>query len=199
LFKAIDDVDAGEAMKRSSSDKQFNPVFLPKGDIRDKLRAMPGAQKKGRADCSTRPRQSAICNRQSEMLTPGSCGVPRPPASSCRRGPRSQTPHTPRAPRYQVGIRLRYRPIGESIWRDGQSENISHTGVLFQPEAPLSRDTPIEMMLEMPAEVADSTGMLIRRGRIVRGVPPSPLEDRPAYAAAAFEYEYVPPPDPRRI
>lgn len=110
-----------------------------------------------------------------------------------------QSPHIPRAPRYQVLIPLRYRPIGESAWLDGQSENISHTGVLFQPEAPLSRHTPIEMMLEMPAEVAGSTGMLIRRGRIVRFVLPSPLEDRPVYAAAAFDSGYVHPPDPRRI
>jgi hypothetical protein len=110
-----------------------------------------------------------------------------------------QTPHVPRAPRYQVGIRLRYRPVGESIWREGKSENISRTGVLFQPEAALSRDTPIEMLLEMPAAVAASAGMLIRRGRIVRGVPPSSLEDRPAYAAAAFDYDYVHPRDPRRI
>ena len=112
----------------------------------------------------------------------------------------SQTPHIPRAPRYQVGIHLRYRRIGESTWRDGKSENVSHTGVLFLPEAALSRDTPIEMMLEMPAEVPGSTGMLIRRGRIVRGVSPSSLEDRrPAYAAVAFDHDYWPPPDPRRI
>jgi len=111
----------------------------------------------------------------------------------------SQPPHIPRAPRYRVGISLRYRPIGEAVWRDAKSENISRTGVLFQSNAPLSRDTLIELMLEMPAEMASSTGMLIRRGRIVRGVPPSPLEDQPAYAAAAFEYEYWAPPDPRRI
>ena len=109
-----------------------------------------------------------------------------------------QTHHIPRAPRYQVFIPLRYRPLGELVWLEGQSENISHTGVLFQPEAPLLRFTPIEMMLEMPAEVAGSTGMLIRRGRIVREVP-SALEDRPVFAAAAFDYGYVHPPDPRRI
>jgi len=111
----------------------------------------------------------------------------------------SQTPHIPRAPRHQVDIRLRYRAIGESTWRDGKSENVSDTGVLFQPEAVLSRDTLIELMMEMPAAVIGSTGMLLRRGRIVRGVPPSPLEDRPPYAAATFDHGYGHPPDPRRI
>jgi hypothetical protein len=110
-----------------------------------------------------------------------------------------QTPHIPRAPRFAVNLQLRYRPIGESTWRDGKSQNVSRTGVLFLPEAALSRDTAIELLLEMPAEIPDSKGMLLRRGRIVRGMPPSSLQDRPAYAAAAFEHEYWPPPDPRRI
>jgi len=89
--------------------------------------------------------------------------------------------------------------MGESIWRDGTSQNVSHTGVLFLPEAALSLNTSIELMLEMPAEMPASKGMLLRRGRIVRGVAPSALRDRPAYAAAAFEHDYWPPPDPRRI
>ena|SRR5688572_6070917 len=111
----------------------------------------------------------------------------------------AQTPHIPRAPRFDVGVHLRYRPIGESLWRDGTSRNVSLTGVLFQPEAALSRDTPIEMLLEMPAEVPHARGMLLRRGRIVRGVPPTSRDAQPAYAAAAFEHHYWPPPDPRRI
>ena len=89
--------------------------------------------------------------------------------------------------------------MGESIWRDGKSQNVSHSGVLFLPEAALSLHTSIELMLEMPAEMPASKGMLLRRGRIVRGVPPSAPRDRPAYAAAAFEHDYWPPRDPRRI
>ena len=77
--------------------------------------------------------------------------------------------------------------------------DVSCTGVLFLPEVTLLRDTPIEMMLELPAEMPASRGMLIRRGRIVRGAAPSLLSDRPAYAAEAFERVYGPPPDPRRI
>ena len=105
----------------------------------------------------------------------------------------AQTPHIPRAPRLDVGVHLRYRPIGESTWRDGKSQNVSCTGVLFQPEAALSRDTTIEMMLEMPAEVPAAKGMLLRRGRIV-GACRRHRRDRPAFAAAAFEHDYWPPP-----
>jgi hypothetical protein len=110
-----------------------------------------------------------------------------------------QTPHIPRAPRFEVGVLVRYRPMGESIWRDGRSQNVSCTGVLFLPEITLLRDTAIEMMLELPAEMPASRGMLIRRGRIVRGTAPSSLSDRPAYAAAAFDRVYLRPTDPRRI
>ena len=77
--------------------------------------------------------------------------------------------------------------------------DVSCTGVLFLPEVTLLRDTPIEMMLELPAEMPASRGMLIRRGRIVREAGPSSLSDRPGYAAAAFERVYWLPPDPRRI
>jgi len=114
----------------------------------------------------------------------------------------AQTPFIPRAPRYQIGILLRYRPIGEPIWREGRSENISRTGVLFSPERVLSVHTHIELMLEMPAEVAASTGVHLRRGRVVRAIQASHLEDSPPYAAAVFEFDYTHPPDPldpRRI
>jgi hypothetical protein len=89
--------------------------------------------------------------------------------------------------------------MGESIWRDGTSRNVSHTGVLFLPEAALPRDTSIELMLEMPAEMPALKGMLLRRGRIVREVAPSAPRDRPVYAAVAFENDYWPSRDPRRI
>jgi hypothetical protein len=71
--------------------------------------------------------------------------------------------------------------------------------VLFLPEGTLLRDMQIEMMLELPAELPASRGMLIRRGRIVRGAAQSSPGDRPACAAAAFEQVYWTPSDPRRI
>lgn len=94
---------------------------------------------------------------------------------------------------------LRYKSTEDVIWHDGTSENISRTGLLFCPERMLSAQTPIEVMLEMPAEVTLASGVHIRRGRIVRAVPPSPRENRPAYAAAVFELDYTHPDDPRRI
>jgi len=108
-------------------------------------------------------------------------------------------PYIPRAPRYQIEISLRYRPIGETIWRDGQSENVSRTGVLFRPERGLSLRTHVELLLEMPAELAAAAGVHVRRGRIVRSTGPSIRDDTPTFAAAAFDFDYFPSLDPRRI
>jgi hypothetical protein len=105
----------------------------------------------------------------------------------------------PRATRYRITIAVRYRKTGEAAWREGRSENISRTGLLFRAERMLPAQTPIEMMLEMPAEVSAASGVHVRRGRIVRAAPASPHENQPAYAAAAFELDYTHPDDPRRI
>lgn len=89
--------------------------------------------------------------------------------------------------------------MGDIIWHDGRSENVSRSGVLFHPERGLSLHTQIEMMFTMPAEMTSSAGVHVRRARIVRSIP-APLDGkRLPYVAAAFEFEYVSPRDPRRI
>ena len=44
-------------------------------------------------------------------------------------------PTLPRAPRYTLQIPLRYRQAGDPSWREGRSENISRSGVLFRTDA----------------------------------------------------------------
>lgn len=105
----------------------------------------------------------------------------------------------PRAPRYQVEVELRYRPIGEILWHDGRSENVSRSGVLFHPECGLSLHTQIEVMFAMPVEMTSPAAMDVRRARIVRSIPASLNGKSLPYVAAAFEFEYVSPHDPRRI
>ena len=58
----------------------------------------------------------------------------------------------------------------------------------------------LEMMLDVPTIVsASASGSALRRGRVVRAVPPSRLENRPAVAAAFIDFQHTPPIDPRRI
>jgi len=105
----------------------------------------------------------------------------------------------PRAVRHRITIALRYRKTGDPIWRDGLSENISRTGLLFRAERLLPAQTAIEMMLELPSEVAGSGGVHVRRGRVVRIDSPPQYDRQPAHVAAAFDIDYVHPDDPRRI
>lgn len=111
-----------------------------------------------------------------------------------------QPHHSPRAPRFSIPIAILYRTPGDAAWLEGWTENISRSGVLFRADREIDLDTPVEMMMEIPTWIATpGAGTTICRGRIVRAVPPSPLEDRPAFAAAILEYARARPSDPRRI
>ena len=109
-------------------------------------------------------------------------------------------PYSPRAPRFSIPIAILYRTPGDASWLTGWTENISKSGVLFRTDRPIKLNTPVELMLEIPTFISTPVaGPTICRGCIVRAVPPSPLEDRPAFAARILEYELARPSDPRRI
>jgi len=111
-----------------------------------------------------------------------------------------QPHHTPRSPRFAIPIAILYRTPGDAAWTEGWTENISKSGVLFRADRAIPLDTPVELMMEIPTFIATPVaGPAICRGRIVRTVAASPLEDRPAFAARILEYELTRPSDPRRI
>jgi PilZ domain-containing protein len=112
----------------------------------------------------------------------------------------SQPRRSPRAPRFAIPIAILYRTPSDATWLEGWTENISKSGVLFRADRKIELNTPVEMMMEIPTFIATPVaGPAICRGRIVRAVAPSPLEDRPAFAATILEYELARPADPRRI
>lgn len=78
---------------------------------------------------------------------------------------------------------------GETGWRDGTTENISRSGVLFRTEGALRVDTPIEMRLVLPVggEV-QQLPELFCSGHIVRTVVDPRKDQRPAFAAAITRY-----------
>ena len=108
--------------------------------------------------------------------------------------------HQSRAPRFSIPIPILYRTPGDATWLEGWTENISKSGVLFRADRAITLDTPVEMMMEIPTWISTPVaGPAICRGRIVRAVAPSPLEECPAFAARILEYELARPSDPRRI
>jgi hypothetical protein len=111
-----------------------------------------------------------------------------------------------RAPRFPLRIALRYRSSNDPHWRDGQTENISRSGVLFRTEHPMPPQTPIEIVLALPAEIAgtEAAATVICRGRVVRmeaGRRAPNGDDRPAVAAtiAGYRLAHFQGDDPRRI
>jgi len=104
----------------------------------------------------------------------------------------------PRAQRFSLPSSILYRPAGEARWRQGQTENVSRSGVLFHGQEPVDIETTVEVMLDVPAGVlGKSAGASVGRGRIVRREA-EPGEARRAFAAAISNWEVLPL-DPRRI
>ena len=114
----------------------------------------------------------------------------------------SPQPRSTRAPRFPLRIALRYRPAGDDAWRDGRSENISRSGVLFRTDQSPATQTTIEMMLTLQGELGEDVyGMVICRGRVVRVESGVPGDPRPAVAATIAGYRLIHSQgdDPRRI
>jgi len=111
-----------------------------------------------------------------------------------------------RAPRYPIRIPLRFRASSDAQWREGYTENISRSGVLFRTDQPMPLQTAIEMLLALPMEIAGAgtSATVICRGRVVRTDElrdDSTGDPRPAVAAtiAGYRLAHFQGNDPRRI
>ena len=77
-------------------------------------------------------------------------------------------PPTNRAPRYPLQMTIRFRRCGDDTWQEGQTLNISESGVLFRTSGPpVTRDTTLEMALEMSA-LGPRIANVTCTGRVVR-------------------------------
>jgi hypothetical protein len=114
-----------------------------------------------------------------------------------------KNPAYARAPRYRLQIPLRYRSTGDDEWRDGRTENISRSGVLFRTDRLMPPQTRIEMLLALPAELGgDEAATVICRGRIVRTGPRTEEPDAGHVVAATiagYRIAHSEGNDPRRI
>jgi PAS domain S-box-containing protein len=101
-----------------------------------------------------------------------------------------QLPST-RAQRFQLHLPLKYRRLDEEVWHDGQTKNISRSGLLFQAEDLLQPNVVLEINLVLPAEIAGlSATEVVCRGEIVRTVQPMGAEMPPALAARILQYHF---------
>jgi PAS domain S-box-containing protein len=100
--------------------------------------------------------------------------------------------HTPpqRAQRFQLQLPLKYRRLDEERWHDGETRNISRSGLLFQAEDPLQPNVVLEINLVLPAEIAGlSPTEVVCRGEVVRTEEVG-SEMTPALAAKILQYRF---------
>ena len=98
-------------------------------------------------------------------------------------------PPAQRAPRYTIHLPLKYRPSGTADWWEGQTENISRSGVLFRTDHLMALQTPVDVLMSLPDEVGDTgSGMVVCHGRVVRTEPPRPYDPRSAVAVTIASY-----------
>lgn len=96
-----------------------------------------------------------------------------------------------RAQRFQLHLPLKYRRLDEDKWHEGQTRNISRSGLLFQAEDVLQPHVMLEINLVLPAEIAGlSATEVVCRGEVVRTVQPGGEEITPALAAKILQYHF---------
>jgi PAS domain S-box-containing protein len=96
-----------------------------------------------------------------------------------------------RAQRFQLHLPLKYRRLDEKNWHDGETRNISRSGLLFQAEDLLQPNVVLEINLVLPAEIAGlSPTEVVCRGEIVRTIKPAAQEMPPALAAKILQYHF---------
>jgi CheY-like chemotaxis protein len=96
-----------------------------------------------------------------------------------------------RAQRFQLHLPLKYRRLDENNWHDGETRNISRSGLLFQAEALLQPNVVLEINLVLPAEIAGlSPTEVVCRGEVVRTVQPAGEAMPPALAARILQYRF---------
>jgi len=96
-----------------------------------------------------------------------------------------------RAPRFLLNLPLKYRRLDEEKWHEGETKNISRSGLLFQAEDLLQPNVQLEINLVLPSEIAGlSPTEVVCRGEIVRTVKAAGEEMPPALAAKILQYHF---------
>ena len=89
---------------------------------------------------------------------------------------------------------LTFRRSGDREWRQGTTENISRSGVLFRAPELMDQETPLEMCFTLPFEVSGRpAAQVICRGAVVRVVPAAGTQSESALAATIRRYRFLRP------
>lgn len=107
-----------------------------------------------------------------EIATRRALAVPRqiPAIWQCN----SMTELIPRATRYDLQLKVRYRSSSAAQWRQGTTSNISRSGVLFSvdnEDGCLALGSMLELLLTLGIEGGPAKVQVLCRGPVVRQAP----------------------------
>ena len=102
------------------------------------------------------------------------------------------TDGTRRPQRFAMSLPVQFRTLDATAWQEGQSENVSRSGILFRAAQPLEVDTVIEMMFDLPVEMGGEAGAhVVCTAHVTRVLPAATPEQPPLLAARIHEYRFV--------
>jgi hypothetical protein len=97
-----------------------------------------------------------------------------------------------RAERFAIHLPVRYREPHSPGWHEGETENISGSGVLFRTESLLRPKTTVEIRLTLPVAIKDEAPCeIVCQGVIVRMEQSEMRGTQPALAVAIQDYQFV--------
>lgn len=97
-----------------------------------------------------------------------------------------------RAARFPLQLPLEFRPLGERVWQQAQTANVSASGVLVRVPHPPEVDTRIEFRMMLASREGDTQkGEVAGTGRIVRVIAQTEREEF-GFAVAIDCYELRP-------
>ena len=100
----------------------------------------------------------------------------------------------PRAFRFDLHVPVCFRAKGQQDWRQGRTENMSRSGVLFSSEQTLKPEDDLEMLFVLPVAAGDSGAVVLScEGRVVRSVEPASRESPFQLAATFLRYQFLRP------
>ena len=110
-----------------------------------------------------------------------------------RRSGQKQPTWMPRARRLRSSIPLRYRGKNLHTWYEGQIQNISQSGVLFNGPQQLPANALVELIFEMPEEISgQKNSNVLCQGRLIRIKDAlDNVEDAFGLAASILDYKFL--------
>jgi len=100
----------------------------------------------------------------------------------------------PRAFRFGLHVPVCFRARGQQDWRQGQTENMSRSGVLFSSDQTLKPQDDVEMLFVLPVASGDEGAVVLScQGRVVRAVESETPAPPFRMAATFLRYQFLRP------